>query len=147
MITLRGPEPEEFAMMAEKGREFHAASEYQRIPYCVESMIETFWSMYEKDMLIVAVEGDRVVGGVGGLYAKLFFNKAVQIGCERFWWLEPENRSSMAGLLLLNGIEAAAKRAGCTEWMMLSLDDGGIADKIYRRRGYKLVEHAYIKSL
>lgn len=149
MITIRPATYQEFDEMAEKGREFHQASAYRDIPYDVDSMINTFEQMLEQGLLLVAEADGRIIGGVGGVKFGMFFNVGTLVGCERFWWLDPNYRNSRAGLALLKGIEAAAKAAGCLHWMMLALDgdDVGRATAIYDRFGYIPVERAYMKRI
>lgn len=149
MINIRPARPEEFMLMAEKGREFHAATEYRDIPYDPQSMLTTFWQMHEQELLLIAEESGAIIGGIGGLKSGLFFNADTLVGSERFWWLDPNYRNSRAGLQLLTEMEVAAKKAGCVYWLMLSLEgsDNGRADAIYRRFGYKPAERAYLKKI
>lgn len=148
MIVIRPARPEEFMLMAEKGREFHAATEYRAIPYDPVSMMQTFAAMLEHGLLLIAEQDGAILGGIGGLKFNMFFNADTLCACERFWWLDPNYRNSRVGLELLIGIEAAALQAGCQYWLMLALEgDNGRADTIYRRFGYQPVERAYLKSL
>lgn len=149
MIVVRRCHPSEYEAMAEKGRDFHQASDYREIPYDVPSMIQTFTEMDAQGLLLIAEEDGRIVGGVGGQMGPLFLNRNYLAGCERFWWLDPTKRNSRAGLLMLNGIEQAAAKAGCHYWMMISLDasDAERAEKIYVRTGYKPVERVFLKKV
>lgn len=149
MIQVREPTPDLYQAMAVKGREFHAASVYRQIPYCEESMVLLFEQMASQRMILIAEEDGAIVGGIGGLVGPAFFNQSVLLGAERFWWLDPDYRNSSAGLLLIAGMEAAAARAGCAWWMMISLDssDPERAEKIYTRRGYVPAERGFLRRL
>lgn len=150
MITVRAPTgPEEFAAMAEKGAGFWYEAPFKSIPYDVASMCRTFHDMHTQGLLLVAYDDAKVVGGIGGVCGPAFFNDSYIVGSERFWWLDPAYRASRAGLLLLRGIEDAARARGCHYWSMLALEhsDPERAEFIYVRMGYERAERMYTKRL
>ncbi len=135
--------------MAEKGRGFWHEAPFKDIPYDIDSMCRTFECMHAQGLLLVAYEGEKIVGGIGGVAGPAFFNDAYTIGSERFWWLDRDYRASRAGLLLLRGIEDAARAAGCHYWSMLSLEasDPERAHFIYTRMGYAQSERMSMKRV
>lgn len=66
------------------------------------------------------------------------------IASETAWWVEPEARGENKGGKLFEAFEYWAKNvAGCKLISMTSLNS--TVEKIYRRKGYKLYERAYMK--
>lgn len=135
--------------MAEKGSCFWYEAPFKSIPYDVTSMCRTFRDMQSQGLLLVAYDNEKVIGGIGGVSGPAFFNHEFTIGSERFWWLDAAYRPSRAGLLLLRGIEEAARTAGCHYWSMLALEhsDPERAEFIYTRMGYERSERMYTKRL
>lgn len=69
-----------------------------------------------------------------------------RLATEIAWWVNPEDRKTGLGLELLHAFEYWAKeKAGCKLISMVGLDQG--LDKLYTKQGYKLYEHAYMKTL
>lgn len=131
--------------MLANARKFIDTTPYREFPYDEESMRSEFVSMMEHGLCVIAEEDDIHLGGVGAVKGPLFLDKRVSIAGERFWWVEPNERAAGVGKALLQAIHVAAKEAGCTYLMMLSLDDA--ADKLYAKLGFDEVEHAFMKRL
>jgi GNAT superfamily N-acetyltransferase len=66
---------------------------------------------------------------------------ATEIG----WYVSPDERGKEAGKQLLEAFEYWAQKVGCKYITMISLDDR--VGKFYEKKGYSLLERAYMKVL
>lgn len=142
--------PEDFPRIAEMGRSFYEQTVYQKVPYSGQGLAE-YWCplALSQGMLFVASDGDRVIGAIGGLSSPFILNPAYGIGAEMFMWVEPEYRGKRIADMLMDAIEDSARESGVTFFSMMSLEavHPEVADKIYKKRGYRLAEHTYVKEL
>lgn len=136
--------------MALLGAKFHEHTAWaKRIPYSLEGGESWARMMHDAGLLIVADIGGEIVACVGGLKYPFLNNPAWIIGSEILWWVEPEYRNGGLGKQLIDAIERAAKDAGCHLWVMVTLEavEPEKAGAIYRKLGYELTEHSYMKEL
>jgi len=88
---------------------------------------------------------DRLIGGLGAI-------KMPDIHCglltavETFWFTNPEDRGD--GLRLLDAYEKWAKDSGCKRVAIIHLADSypEVLSRIYKRRGYELVEQHFVRE-
>ena len=97
--------------------------------------------------LITSEDGIVLINGtaaIGGMVHPHPFNLAVKAGQELFWWSEGHD-----GLKLFEALEEAAKAKGARFWTMITLEALTPASlgRLYERRGYRALEHSYIKEL
>lgn len=130
------------------GREFSELA-YPDIPYCEDSMEETFSRMIEAGTLIVADHNGVVAGGIGGVCAPYFINRNVRMMIENFWWVAPEYRKGLTGIRLLTAFESRARDLSCKYVYMLAMEHMGVdvIESMYLRLGYKPAERGYIKRV
>jgi len=97
--------------------------------------------------LVVEV-GGRMVGAAGFAILPAFPAPATIQATELFWFMEPEYRGPF-GPLLLEAMEeeAAALGAGVISMIALEAARGAVVGRLYERRGYRLVERAYMRRL
>lgn len=83
-------------------------------------------------------------GMIGGLCHPHPFNISLKVGQELFWYSEGET-----GLALLEACEVKAKEIGAQFWTMICEETmrPKVVGRLYERRGYRLLEHSYIKEL
>jgi GNAT superfamily N-acetyltransferase len=76
-----------------------------------------------------------------------YFNASHITGQELFWWIDPDHRGR--GSELLNALEAWVKDQGAHSFVMITLEalEPERVGLIYRRRGYRPVEHSYLKEM
>jgi N-acetylglutamate synthase-like GNAT family acetyltransferase len=98
---------------------------------------------------VVAVEDDKVIGCLGGFVTPFYLDKNSIVFQEILWYVRPENRSSGAGLKLLQKVMEVAKKAGCTHIVMGH--PGSVAEnitsKVYSHFGFKVLETHHIRGL
>jgi GNAT superfamily N-acetyltransferase len=102
----------------------------------------------EPGVLLVAEEGDELVGMVCLAKDRATFNPAVTIASELVFWIEPEHRGGMAAVRLLKAAEDAARERGIEVNRMAVLSSSPPqAAALYERMGYALTESYYSKRL
>lgn len=120
-----------------EGLEMHPAS-------CV-SLVQMLTTQ-ENAALFVADDQDGTLAGmIGGMVAPQLFNHTRLEATEFCWWVEEDHRNGGLGPLLLGTFEKWAKEAGARSVRMAVLE-GPLHDMIaavYKRRGYKPVEHHF----
>lgn len=108
------------------------------VGYDPTSMEKTFaWMIGDKNSVIFVGEA----GAIGGMKAPHPFNHAHWIAQELFWWSEGHE-----GLRLLTAFELWASQT-CQSVRMLTLEavEPERMGRLYERRGYRAIEHGYVK--
>lgn len=149
-MKVRHARADELLEVAALGAKFHEHTAWaKRIPYSMEGGVAWAQMMLDAGLLIVADTGEELVACVGGLKYPFLNNPAWIIGSEILWWVNPEYRNGGIGKQLIDAIESAAKDAGCHLWVMVTLEavEPEKAGAIYRKLGYELTEHSYMKEL
>jgi len=100
--------------------------------------------------IIEAPRNEKIIiiddfGFIAGQATRFPFGQDL-IASEIAWWIDPEARGENKGARLMEAFEYWAKNiAGCKLISMTSLNN--TVEKIYRKKGYKLYERAYMKVL
>jgi GNAT superfamily N-acetyltransferase len=130
------------------GRKFHAAAKPD-IAFDAESFIRTALRLIEDDegALFVAEHDGIVSGMIGGLHYAVWFNSAVSLAQEVFWWVEPWARGD--GPEMLTAFEDWARERGASHVDVLALESlrPAAMAALYRRAGYAAREHLFSKRL
>lgn len=130
------------------GERFHEASALGDIvPFDADSFAQTVRHMlHADDAFILVLDDNGPRGMIGAMVYPVWFNLAHRAAQELFWWAEPDWRG---GVDLLWAMEAEAGRRGAGSVSMLCLD--GLRDKaidrLYRMKGYRPMEHSYVKAI
>jgi hypothetical protein len=97
-------------------------------------------------LYILAEENGEVVGGIGGVITPDLLTGDVTAN-EIFWFCHPEHRG--CGLRLLNLFEEESTRRGAVRVHMVHLINycSDRLDRLFERRGYRLVEKAFTLEL
>lgn len=121
-------------MAARAGLEGHVGYDRQSVAATLEHLIDS------PDGILICDDN----GMIGGLCYPHPFNISVKTGQELFWYSEGDS-----GLALLDACEAKAKAIGAKFWTMISQETmrPKAVGKLYERRGYRPLEHSYIKEL
>jgi len=88
-------------------------------------------------------------GCILGIVYPHFLNPEVVICQELGWWVEPEFRNTSVGIKLYNAFEREAVTRGATKVMMISLEAQSPQrmDRLYKKLGFRMLEHTYIKEV
>lgn len=109
---------------------------------------KSYWDMIQNGNaeMMMLMEGDKCVGGLGCIkYPDLHSGELFAV--ETFWYVLPDYRG--AGITLLERFEQWAKDNNCVKCAMIHLVDSmsSVLERLYKMRGYKLVEKHYVKEL
>lgn len=126
--------------MLDMGERF-AAKAALPFEFCRESVGGTLKYLIEDDNGLCFVAAD---GAAGGLCHPHPYNGSVLVGQELFWWSEGRE-----GAGLFDALEEGAKALGCQFWTMITLEAirPKVIGRLYENRGYRPLEHSYIKEL
>lgn len=134
----------------EMGREFCVSAGWTEIVAYDDASIEaSLCNMIEGEnfSLLVACNGDEIIGMAGSAYSPFYFNYDHKTGSEMFFWINPAHRGR--GLDLLDHMERDAREAGCASFSMGAMDRlrPEATGRLYLRRGYRPNEHTWIRRL
>lgn len=132
------------------GRSFVASvPPLSRAGYDEHSTAELLARLIEgEDSALIVADAGGLIGMLAMLVYPYYFNPAVRMAQELFWWVEPAHRrSGVAGRLLAHA-EAWARSRGARAVQMIALDesDGASVAAMYKRRGYAPVERSFLKE-
>ena len=112
----------------------------ESVGYDAEDMASTFGQMVEAEDACLFI-GDA--GAIGGIRSQHVFNYAHWTAQELFWWSEGRE-----GLRLLTAFEEwAAEKCGTVRMVTLEAVNPDRMGRLYEKRGYRALEHGYIKAL
>lgn len=96
--------------------------------------------------VFVLEEGAEIIGMIG---AFVFTHpmSGERIGCESFWWVEPEHRGHYRGVHLLKAAEAWAEETRAVRMLMIEPSGESRVGRLYQLLGYTALETQYQKDL
>lgn len=112
------------------------------------SSVSTINMMLDKcareGVVFVAEKNGNICGTCGGFFADVLLAGGL-IFHEVAWYVKPEERG--CGMMLLDAMEEAARNGGAKSIIMVSYsnDSQRVVEIAYRRRGYKEIEHHWIR--
>lgn len=138
---MRIAELEDSLVILEMAEKFIAATEYSHWfdRATVSDLITSFINSPRDERIIILDD----FGFIAGQATKFPFGPEL-MASEVAWWIDPEARGENKGRKLMEAFEYWAKNvAKCKFISMTSLDKN--VEKIYKNKGYKLYERAYMK--
>jgi GNAT superfamily N-acetyltransferase len=107
--------------------------------------VETLTRMlFDIGIILVAEEGDEVIGMLAVIMGPHEFNHAKKVAGEVVWWVNEDMRHTGAGVALLRATKPAAAAAGCHAIRMMVLADSPpAAIRLYEHEGYVHTESTY----
>lgn len=114
----------------------------------VEYTASRYWQMVESGIatMFILEQDSEMIGGLGAIkFPDLHDGRMTAV--ETYWFVSPEHRGK--GLKLFDAFEIWGEESGCKKLAMIHLADSypDILEKLYERRGYKLVEKHYVRYL
>jgi GNAT superfamily N-acetyltransferase len=129
------------------GEEFWLTTPYaQVVPYNAGGVAGLLTSLVQAENMLVAIDEDKIIGVSALLVTPFHFNPDIKMGCELFWYVNPDAREKGVGAVMLGALEEMAKQKGATLWSMGSFGWTD-ADTMLKKRGYALTEKTYSKVL
>ncbi len=146
MISVRIADISEIRKVAEFMTRFEQATEYVKVN--VDHTTKAYENLMSSGASIFFVLEDdgEMIGGLGAIkYPDLHSGELTAV--ETFWFVDPQHRGK--GLMLLDAFEKWARRQGCKKAAMIHLSDSypEVLERLYKRRGYKLVEKHFVRCL
>ena len=119
--------------------------------FCVETTARLFHDVIDSEtcVLFVAKDDKDIVGFIGMALQMGPFCKELILANELFWYVKPESRQSTAGLRLFNEASKWAKDMGADAIYFVAIEDDKVSDvsRIYKKKGFELIEHGYMRRL
>lgn len=96
----------------------------------------------------VVCHNNTIVGAIAGVAIELPINDLI-VSQELMLWLEPDHRNGKTAPKLIDSYVEWAKHIGCDFARLSALDVvlDGRAGVLFKRKGFKAIETAYIKEL
>lgn len=94
-------------------------------------------------VLVVEKEGN-VVGALGATVGGHPYNPTLLSAFEVFWWVEEKHRDSRAGILLFNEYIRFSKERECKMVHISKLEHSPFKEEFLVKKGFSLVEKAYL---
>jgi len=148
-MHVRHAKLEDVPAIVEMSAKFYATTTYaQWAEFNPETVHDLASNLMENHVMLVAEDGDQLVGMVGLFAAPFMFNSDVCAAYEVVWWVDPDAQGRGAGKALLAAIEPACAEKGCRAIQMVHLSTSPPqAAAIYERTGYRHSESSYTKVL
>jgi len=133
--------------IVEMSRKFYATTTYSGwADFNAETVHDLASNLTENHLMLVADDGEKLIGMVGLFVASFMFNGDVTAAYEVVWWVDPSEQGQGAGKALLAAIEPACRAKGCKAIQMVHLSTSPPrAAAIYERAGYRHTESSYTK--
>lgn len=144
---IRDAKPDDVGRILELGERFFNEAGWPRVAsWDRESVIDTLEKLATEGVLLVAEDEGRVVGIAGAPVGPAYFNSAIRMSQELFWYVD---KGARAGLPMLDALEAGCAAKGShvhIQGAVSGLREGAL-DRVYRARGYTPAERYFIKRL
>jgi GNAT superfamily N-acetyltransferase len=100
-------------------------------------------------LILLLIVDDKIKGFIAARAQPMLFNPKITVASETLWWVEEEYRRSRYGLILFDAFEEWASAIGASTVAVSHFPNtiGSSISKLYKKRGYKEMENAYIKEL
>jgi GNAT superfamily N-acetyltransferase len=128
---------------------FEEAGLHERgVTFDPASFLQFCGYLSQNGILLVADSKDGVVGMIGVGVVPAYWNNAVTLAQECFWWVAPEHRKG-TGSALLWEMERRATAKGAILGAMVAEHGlrGDAVGRLYRAKGYAPAESTYWKRL
>lgn len=145
---IRAARPDDMSALLRMGAAFHGESKWATTlaPFHADSFAATCTILGRDGGLLVAEEGGKPVGMVGGAVVPLYFNAGVPVAQEVFWYAQPEHRRGV-GMALLDALEGNVRDRRARGLMVSALEAlrGEAVSALFGRRGYAPAERTFAK--
>ena len=143
-MTIRPPKPEDTNALVELGVEFAEKSKpIHRMSVEPEKIRELIFRAINDPQVVglVAENGTEVVGFIVGVIAPSYFSNDLAFQELAFYM-----RKGTGGVRLLTALEVEVAKRGVTKIYVGSKPKFCDLGKVYKHRGYQLVEEHYLKT-
>jgi len=142
---------EDARQVIEMARKFFNETAYKDLteydPRAIAKIFEK--SFFDENYVVLVAEEESLIGMAVGFTHPLLLNASHLSGSELAWWVEKSTRGQKAGLNLFNALNKwAFEERKADSFLMIALESVNPekTGEFYRRKGYKPMEHLYIRS-
>ena len=148
-MQVRNATLDDVPAIVEMSRKFYATTTYSGwADFNADTVHALASGLAEHHVMLVADDGQKLVGMVGLFVAPFMFNGDVTAAYEVVWWVDPDEQGQGAGKALLAAIEPACRAKGCKAIQMVHLSTSPPqAAAIYERVGYRHTESSFTKIM
>lgn len=152
-MTIRPAVDTDIPTIIAMGRKFFDAAGWPEVTTWDERSVETtlrglIGGAVPGGLIVAEGAGCAPVGMVGFMAFPFYFNFAVAVAQEVFWWVEPDQRLGVGGQLL-DAFEEAGRARGASVFIVSAVARlrSAALERFYRRRGYAPAENTFIRKI
>lgn len=147
MLPFRLATLQDIPVLVKLCEEAHKESPH-RLRFDKEQVEASIFQVIQTGVIICYIVNGQVVGMIGGI-TTLTTMSLEKIGAELLWFIHPDYRKSREPLKLITAFEYWCWSKGCAAVTLSNMvnDSYERVGKVYERKGYRLVEQSYMKSL
>ena len=99
--------------------------------------------------LLVACDGNKIVGSIGGVVFPCFWDFRQKMIIEQWWWVNPESRGGEHAKNLIDSFIGWGKEMGASRVVMVSLGSKkeNAVKRYYQMNGFKYLETQFYKEI
>jgi len=147
---IRDARPDDMPALLDMGAAFHAESAWASslAPFDPRTFGATCETLAGGRGLLIAEEGGQPVGMIGGSVVPLYFNAAVPVAQEVFWYAAPQHRRGI-GMALLDALGERVASAKARALIVAALESlrGEAVGALLGRKGFVPAERMYARIL
>ena len=144
--SIRIIDSSEMRKVTEFMKQFEQASQFVKVD--IDHATKIYEDAIDRGSMTVMVmeQENELIGSLAFLVAPDLHDGTL-VGVETYWFMHPDHRRY--GLKLFKLFETLAMNKGCTKLAMIHMMDSSpeVLEKLYRRRGYELIEKHYVKEI
>ena len=142
---IRDATAQDIPACLEMGAKFHALAGMP-VPFDPPTFVELLGTIIRaRTVLVLTNNANEPVGMIGMIVLPAYYNANVLNALEVFWWIEPEYRGR--GGKMIDALEKRAKQMNVPTLQLSCLETMKEVGILYERKGYKLMDHNYVKVL
>lgn len=144
-VWLRSAQPEDVPWLWAQLVDFshHYPARRSLLPADRDAAERKLVGLIMEHVVLLAIKDERPVGFIAGTLAPHWFNPAIQVLSELFWWVPERCRGTRAGALLFNAfVQEGLARA---DWVVMTLESNSpVRHETLTKRGFRATETNFL---
>ena len=148
-ITFSEISTDEFDQIVGMAKRFIAFAPHgSLIKNTTEDLVNTLKLVLESGAIFVIDVGGKAVGILAAMMTNVWYSPSTKLAAEMMWWVNEENRGTIASIKLIKAYENWARENGADLIAMCDLVIEGQepVGTTLNRLGYEMSERTYIKG-
>ena len=148
-ITFSEISTDEFDQIVDMAKRFLAFAPHgSLIKNSTEDLVNTLKLVLESGVIFVIDVGGKAVGVLAAMMTTVWYSPSTKMAHEMMWWVNEENRGTIASIKLIKAYENWARENGADLIAMCDLVIEGQepVGTTLNRLGYEMSERTYIKG-